>query len=45
VLVKTGIAMLAEACPEEPPQIWALLGTVLKEGLVSLRKAHQDLIG
>jgi hypothetical protein len=31
VLVKTGIAMLAEACPEEPPQTWALHGTVLKK--------------
>jgi hypothetical protein len=32
VLVKTGIAMLAEARPEEPPQTWDRLRTVLDEG-------------
>jgi hypothetical protein len=35
-LVKTGIALLAEACPEEPPQTWDLLRTVLDEGFQSI---------
>jgi hypothetical protein len=43
VLVKTGIAMLAEACPEEPPQTWALLRTVPKEGFQSIDDRLQKL--
>src|SRR6516164_2415953 len=43
VIVKTGIAMLAEACPEEPPQTWALLRTVLKEGFQSIDDRLQKL--
>ena len=43
VLVETGIAMLAEACPEEPPQTWALLRTVLKEGFQSIDDRLQKL--
>ena len=43
VLVKTGMALLAEACPEEPPQTWALLRTVLKEGFQSIDDRLQKL--
>jgi hypothetical protein len=42
-LVKTGMAMLAEACPEEPPQTWGLLRTVLDEGFQSIDDRLQKL--
>jgi len=43
VLVETGIAMLAEACPEEPAQTWELLSTVLDEGFQSIDDRLQKL--
>jgi hypothetical protein len=42
-LVKTGMAMLAEACPEEPPQTWALLRTVLDGESVRKSGVHRSL--
>ena len=43
VLVKTGIAVLAEACPKEPPQTWDMPRTVLKEGFQSIDDRLQKL--
>jgi len=42
VLVKTGMALLAEACPEEP-QTWDMLRTVLDEGFQSIDDRLQKL--
>lgn len=36
VLVEAGIQMLADACPDQPPQTWDLLRTVLDEGFQSI---------
>jgi hypothetical protein len=43
LLVKAGIAVLAEACPEEPAQTWDLLRTVLDQGFQSIDDRLQKL--
>jgi hypothetical protein len=35
-MVETGILMLAEACPDQPPQTWDLLRTAMDDGLRSI---------
>ena len=35
-MVETGILMLADACPEQPPETWELLRTAMDDGLRSI---------
>ena len=41
-LVETGILMLAEACPDQPPQTWDLLRTAMDDGLRSIDQRLEE---
>jgi hypothetical protein len=43
LLVKAALAVLAEACPEEPAQTWDLLRTVLDQDFQSTHDRLQKL--